>query len=291
MSSKARIALLFTCFFWAISFVASKTALDYFPPVTVVTLRMIVSSLCFVILFARKRPHIPYRRLWPSLLLLTLFGTGLHYTIQTFGLTLTSAANAGVYAVTSPITITVIAWLFLKERLRLYKTLGMLLALAGVILVIGPDQFIHFRLSGNLLGDLLVIISIFMWGIFTVLSKRFGVALPALSLTGAITFMGTLMMLPFGAWEMGRNPAILLDAPPRAWLAILFLGITCSFLATLLYLYALQDTESQKVGAYLYTIPPMTQLAAFFILGETIALTAIAGMLLVLAGVWMTEKG
>jgi drug/metabolite transporter (DMT)-like permease len=291
MRSKARIALLFTCFFWAISFVASKTALDYFPPLTVVTLRMVVSSLCFVFLFTLRRPHIPYRRLWPSLLLLSLFGTGLHYTIQTYGLTLTSAANAGVYAVTSPITITIIAWLFLKEKLRLFKILGMLLALVGVILVIGPDKFIHFSLSGNLLGDLLVMISIFMWGIFTVLSKRYGGALPALSLTGAITFLGTLMMLPFGAWEMGHRPAILLEAPPKAWLAILFLGITCSFLATLLYLYALKETESQKVGAYLYTIPPMTQLAAFFILGESIAVGALLGMGLVLAGVYMTERG
>ncbi len=291
MSSKARFALLLTCFFWAISFVASKVALNFFPPVTVVTLRMIVSSLCFILLFLHKRPNIPYRRMWPSLLLLSLFGTGLHYTVQTFGLTLTSAANAGVYAITSPITITIIAWIFLREGLSPLKAIGMLLALLGVVFVIGPDQILNFSLSGHILGDLLVMASIFMWGIFTVLSKHYGSSLPALSLTAAITFLGTAMMLPAGLWEFFSNQAPVRTAPTEAWLAILFLGVSCSFLATLLYLYALKQTESQKVGAYLYTIPPMTQLAAFFILGETIAITAILGMGLVLAGVWMTEKG
>lgn len=291
MSTKARIALLFTCFFWAISFVASKSALQYFPPITVVTLRMIVSSLCFVLLFLRKRPHIPYRRMWPSLLLLSLFGTGLHYTVQTYGLTLTSAANAGVYAVTSPITISVIAWIFLHERLSSRKLFGMLLALFGVLLVIGPEQIRNFSIAGHLLGDLLVIASIFMWGVFTVLSKHYGSSLPALSLTAAITFLGTAMMLPFGITEICNAPTVMENAPWQAWLAILFLGVTCSFLATLLYLYALQGSESQKVGTYLYTIPPMTQLAAFLILGEAIAGLAIVGMILVLTGVWMTEKG
>ena len=103
--------------------------------------------------------------------------------------------------------------------------------------------------------------------------------------------MGTAMMLPAGLWEFIHFRDSILEAPIEAWTAILFLGVTCSFLATLLYLYALQKTESQKVGAYLYTIPPMTSLAAFFILGESITLGAIFGMLLVLLGVWMTEKG
>ncbi len=291
MSTKARTALLLTCFFWAISFVASKIALQHLPPVSVVTLRLIVSSFCFLFFFVRKRPGIPYRSLWPSLILLSLFGTGLHYTIQTFGLTMTSASNAGVYAITSPITITIIARILLKERLNPLKALGMLTALLGVVLVIGPDQISHFSLSGNMLGDLLVITSIFMWGIFTVLSKHYGSKLPPLSLTAAITFLGTAMMLPAGTWEFCRNPHSILNAPAEAWLAILFLGVTCSFLATLFYLYALKDSESQKVGTYLYTIPPMTQLAAFLILGEPIVPVAILGMGLVLAGVWMTEKG
>ena len=46
-----------------------------------------------------------------------------------------------------------------------------LCALVGVLSVIGMDTLMAFDLSGQLMGDLLVIVSIFMWGIFTVLGK------------------------------------------------------------------------------------------------------------------------
>ena len=69
------------------------------------------------------------------------------------------------------------------------------------------------------------------------------------------------------------------------------LDITCSFLATLLYFFALEKTESQKVGIYLYTIPPMTAVIAALYLKETIGLNLLIGTLAVLFGVYLTEKG
>jgi len=59
----------------------------------------------------------------------------------------------------------------------------------------------------------------------------------------------------------------------------------------LLYFKALERTESQKVGVYLYTIPPMTYIIASFYLGEKIGANLIVGSLFVLAGVYITENG
>ena len=87
------------------------------------------------------------------------------------------------------------------------------------------------------------------------------------------------------------NIFILFSIPVDAWLAIAFLGVTCSFLATLLYVYALSLSESQKVGVYLYTIPPMTQVIAFLVLKESIGISLMAGSFIVIAGLYLTEKG
>ena len=76
-----------------------------------------------------------------------------------------------------------------------------------------------------------------------------------------------------------------------AWLAIGFLGVGCSFLAVLLYFVALRRTESQKVGVYLYTIPPMTAVVAVLYLGETLSVNLVLGAVLVIAGVALTERG
>lgn len=290
---KAKLSLIGACFFWAASFIATKTALSTIPPLTVVMLRLIVSSLCFLIWLIVKKNKLPYHGIaWLGrLFLLSLFGTGLHYGIQTIGIQYTTASNASLYAVTGPISITIIAAVFLREHITLKKIVGILAALLGVAMVMGWETLSKFDLTGHLLGDLLVFTSIFMWGVFTVMGKDMFRRISALELTAIVTFMGTLYMLPVGLWELKQKSFSLSAIPLEAWGAVVFLGVTCSFLATLLYMFALQQTESQKAGVYLYTIPPMTYIIAAFYLKETITFNLLLGSLIVFLGVYVTEKG
>lgn len=225
------------------------------------------------------------------LFLLSIFGTGLHYGIQTIGLQFTSASNASVYAVIGPISIVIIAALFLNEKLTIKKIAGIGCALIGVLFVIGMETLKAFDLSGQLLGDLLVIVSIFMWGIFTVLGKRMIRNVSALHLTAIVTFMGSIYMIPASLYEMKATTFSLSSITVEAWCAIVFLGVTCSFLATLLYFFALEKTESQKVGVYLYTVPPMTCVIAAVYPGESIGINLLAGSILIFIGVFITERG
>ncbi len=286
-------ALMIAVLFWAISFIATKVALASLPPLFVVFARLVVSSICFLIWVYIKGTKIRYLGgSWlRSIIVLSVFGSGLHYSLQTIGLQFTTASNASIYAVTAPLTITVIAIFFLGEKLSLKKFTGIMLALIGVLTVIGFDTLLDFNLEGHLLGDLLVFSSISMWGLFTVLGKKMTQKMGALDLTMLITLIGTLYMAPVGIYDLTKHSIILSEVPIKAWAAVLFLGITCSFLATLLYFFALQHTESQKVGVYLYAIPPTTQIFAAIFLGEIIGLSLIAGSIAVLYGVYLTEKG
>ncbi len=289
----AKIAILTACFFWAASFIATKSALQIIPPLTVVTLRLFISSLCFIVWLLFRGKKLPYHGLpWlGQLFLLSLFGTGLHYGLQTIGLQYTTASNASLYAVTGPISIVLIAALFLGERITLKKALGIGLALIGVLVVMGFDTLREFKLEGRLLGDLLVFASIFLWGAFTVMGKGMTRKISAVEMTAIATFMGTLSMIPVGIWEIKTHAFSLSLITPAAWSAVAFLGISCSFLATLLYVVALEKTESQKVGVYLYTIPPMTYIIASIYPGEAIGWNLLLGSIIVTAGVYITEKG
>lgn len=289
----AKAALMGACFFWAASFIAIKTALNNIPPLTLVTLRMSVSSLCFLLWLLVRRKKIPFGG-WPwlgRLFLLSLFGAGLHYSIQTIGITYTTASNASLYAATGPISIAIIAAVFLGERLTFKKIAGIACALAGVLIVLGIDTLRAFELKGHLLGDLLVFTSIFMWGIFTVMGKDMTRQMSAIDLAAVVTFLGTLYMIPIGWIESHHQGFSLASISFEAWGAVAFLGITCSFLATLFYFFALERAESQKVGVYMYTIPPMTYIIAALLLKETIGTNLIIGTLVVLTGVYITEKG
>lgn len=289
---KTKAILLLACFFWAASFIATKKALDSVPPLTVVNLRLLISSICFALWILVRKRGIDFRmsRLG-TLVVLSLFGTGLHYGIQTVGLKFTTASNGSVYAVTGPITITLIAAAFLGEKITMKKAAGILVAIIGVGIVMGLDTLLEFDLSGHLLGDLLVFASIFMWGVFTVLGKRMTAVMRPVDMTALITFIGTIYMIPLSAQEFRGSLFQLSHVTMEGWLAIAFLGVFCSFLATLLYIQALSRMESQKVGVYLYTIPPMTCVIAALVLRERMGIRLLIGAAIVLIGVYLTEKG
>ncbi len=227
---------------------------------------------------------------WIELVILSVVGMG-HYAVQTWGLQYTTASNASLYVVTGPISIIILGALFLRERITLKKAVGVVVAVAGVLIVMGLDTLLAFELQSNLLGDALVLASIVMWGIFTVFGKKMTDQLGALALTGITTIMGAILLLPLGWMALEHRKMTLGAIGTSGWIAMGFLGVGCSFLATLFYFVALQHSESQKVGVYLYTIPPMTALFAALYLGESIGLNLIAGGALVFCGVWLTEKG
>ena len=126
MPLSAKLYLWLACFFWAISFIATKVALQAVPPLTVVFLRLLISALCFILWFAWRERRLPLGRpeLFWSVALLSVVGTSLHYGSQTVGLQYTTATNASIYAVTGPISILLISALFLGERISWKKGVG-----------------------------------------------------------------------------------------------------------------------------------------------------------------------
>ena len=286
-------ALLSACLLWAVSFIATKTALQVVPPLTIVSIRLVIAALCFVPLLYRRRSAV-FTGGWGrlrKLFVLSLFGTGLHYGSQTIGIGHTTACNASLWPITCPIFIMFISALFLGERISAKKALGTIIAVAGVVAVMGSDVLLGVDLRSHLLGDGLVFLSIFLWALFTVYGKELNAELGALEMLGAATVIGAIWMLPIGFWEMRHTGFVLSAITPQAWGSILFLGVGCGFGASLLYFLGLEKTESQKVGVYLYTIPPMTYIAAALFLGEKIGPNLLAGSALVAAGVFLTERG
>jgi len=292
MPNRARILLLTACVLWAVSFVATKVALEAAPPLVVVTLRLLISAVCFLpwIVATGGARGLGGSRGLLRLFVLSLFGTSLHYSLQTVGLQFTTASNASLYTTTGPITILVLSALFLGERITARKALGVAVAVAGVLVVMGSETLTSFEF-GNVKGDLLVLASLVMWGLFTVYGKRMIDELGALRVTAWVTVIGALAMVPVGWSEARATGFSLTEITVEAWLAIAFLGVACSFLATLLYFVALGLSESQKVGVYLYTIPPMTAVVASLYLGETITANLMIGAVLVIGGVALTDRG
>jgi drug/metabolite transporter (DMT)-like permease len=291
MPIRAVVAVFGACVLWAASFLATKVALDSVPPLVLVEGRLLMAAVCFGSWLAIRRRALPSVDQLRMLAVLSLFGTGLHYGIQTMGLQYTTASNGSLYAVTGPITIAVFGILVLGERLTVQRVVGLVLALVGVLAVMGPDELSAVDLRSGVAGDLMVLTSIVLWGLFTVFGKQLTESMGAVDVTAWVTLIGAAWFAPFGLVEGYLRDYSATATPWLGWAAVAFLGVGCSFLAVLLYFVALREGSSQAVGAFLYTIPPMTAVAAWWFLGERLDGWFFFGAVLVTTGVILTERG
>lgn len=131
---------------------------------------------------------------------------GMIYT----GLNHTDATTAGIIMALSPVMTVVLAWFVLGEPLGLWKALGALLALIGMLVIVAHgDLGALLRLQFNV-GELWIVGSALFWALYTVLLRRakFGIAL--LPLVVLLLAAGALATLPFVLWELisGKHSAL-----------------------------------------------------------------------------------
>jgi drug/metabolite transporter (DMT)-like permease len=284
------LGVLLAVVFWGVSFVATKAAVAQVSPVALIFSRAALgSSLLAGLLVARRRPWWPPRACWPWLALMGLVGVAVHQLVQAYALTLTSAVSAGWLVGLTPVWSAVFAAVHLRERLSATRLLGLVLGLAGAVLVVTRG-----RLGADVLsfpstrGDLLLLASTVNWAVYTVIGHRVLKELGALRATAAAMMVGwALLAVPFAAARAWGDFARL-DAV--GWAAVVFLGVACSGLGYLFWYGALERVDATRVAAFLYLEPLVTLAAAAALLGEPVHAVTVLGGVLLLGGVALVQR-
>lgn len=274
---------------WGVSFVATKAALREVSPVTLIFTRFALgTAVLILILKLRRESLVPPRETWPMLAVMGFVGIFFHQMIQVHGLTLTTAVRTGWLIGLTPIWSAVLAALFLGEGFGPRKLLGLFLGLAGAILVVTRGE-----LSAQVLalpstrGDLLILASTVNWAIYTILGRKILKRLGSARAITAAMFLGWAMFIPFFVASAGWHEYRSLSS--TSVIAIVFLGIGCSGLGYLFWYAALERIDASQVAAFLYLEPLVTLLSAVVLLGEPVAVSTIAGGVLVLLGVLIVQ--
>ena len=279
----------FSVTFWGASFVATKVALRYLPPVTVVWLRFAMGlALLGLTVAARRQFVLPRRADLPYFALLGLIGITFHQWLQSNGLVTARATTSAWIVATTPIFIALLGWLVLKEKLTGFQALGIFFAVFGVLLVVTRGD-VRALAGGQGItpGDFLVMISAPNWAVFSILSRRGLQQHPAARMmfyVMAFGWVGTSLLFLF-------NPHFdaILRLPLDGWLSVLFLGIFCSGLAYIFWYDALKSIPASQVGVFLYIEPLVTVIVAWAVLGERLTWVSLLGGFIILAGIWMVN--
>ena len=181
----------------------------------------------------------------------------------------------------------ILAAFFFREKIGLLKISGIIIAMFGLLLLIGKGNITNVDLIENK-GDLLVLASAFTWGVYSMVNKKISLSYSPLMTILYLFVMMAIIIIPFNLNKASVNSVVHLSL--NGWISILFLGLFCSGIAYVIWAYSLRDLESAKVGAFLYFEPLVTVLAAWVLLSESITVLMILSGAIITLGVVLVNK-
>jgi drug/metabolite transporter (DMT)-like permease len=281
----------FAVFVWGVSFVATKIALGYVSPITVVWLRFATGVLILAAaVFLRKQ----FQWIKPKdalyFALLGFIGITFHQWLQSNGLVTSQATTTAWIVATTPIFMALLGWLVLQEKLNWIQVAGVCLAALGVILVVTKgDLLTLFQGQFGSPGDLLILVSSPNWAVFSVLSRRGLRQFPPALMMLYVMFFGWL----FTSALLFAGPGLteMTQLPWQGWAAtVLVLGVFSSGIAYIFWYDALSILPVSQTGAFVYLEPFVTAVVAAVLLGEKFGLAGYAGGITILLGIWLVNQ-
>jgi len=285
----ANALMLFTTFCWASNIVAGKEALTGFNALALAQLRMAGAAILYILLYVALRGFPKLRltkREWLMLAVMALTGITLNQICYIGGLALTSVTHTGLIQAIGPVIVLLLSASMSMEVLTQRKIFGMAVSFVGVALLLIEKP--GHGSGASWFGDLSVIIAGAFFAYYTVLLKKVAQRYDPLTLNALVFGLGAIFLIPFCAEPVARIRWNLI--PLHAWWGLAYMVLFGSFVAYLIYAFALEKLAASNVAAFAYLQPLMAAVMGIWLLGETISLTVVFGGGLILLGVWLTER-
>jgi drug/metabolite transporter (DMT)-like permease len=270
---------------WAGNFIISRAVNQQIGPFSLAFFRWGTATLIMI--------PIAGKAFWNERKIIAQYGKYLFFVSLT-GITLfntfvyiaghhTSAINMALIGTTSsPIFATVMAIIFLREKLPLNRLVGMIICITGILILIANaswTRLLAFRFS---IGDVWILAGAFAFAIYNVLVRKKPSTISALPFLFIIFLMGTVMLLPFYIGEQVYAPAI--QWTSTLWMDILYLGLGTSVISFLCWNKAIGKLGAARTVLFGNLIPIISTLEAVWFLGEEMTAIHIISALIVLTG-------
>lgn len=275
---------------WSGNYLAGKIGLRYFPAVLLYGLRVSTAGILMLPIHAWDRRRRTATS-WTArdvflLVILGVFGVSLNQFLFVVGLSRTSVAHASIFANTTPILILVLATLWGLERLTGWKLVGVMMALAGVLLLRLLDN--GPRTDATLAGDVITFCGALAFSIFTVVGKSHADRYGTIAVNTVAYVGGALAMVPVTLWQSAGFP--FRTVPLSAWAAVFYMALVPSVICYLIYYYALAHMEASRLAAFSYLQPLLAIVSGILFLHEHVSIVLIASGIIIFGGVYITER-
>lgn len=275
---------LITILIWGVTYSSTKILLEALSPLQIIFTRFIIAYLLLWIV----HPH-RLRVPWKQEVLFALSGlTGvtLYFLCENIAIDYTSASLVGILVAVAPFLTGIFAWIFFKRPVRKTFVIGFVLAFLGVcaITMTGSMDF-----GFSLVGLVLALIAPIAWALYCIVVEPVTAHhYPALAQTRRIFFWGVIFLIP--AFFVLREPFVLSPFLKLRYTGhLLFLALGGSTLGYILWNKALSILGSVKTSAYVYLSPVASLFFGVLLLSESVTLLEVAGIVLILVGLILSE--
>jgi len=269
--------LLLLSALWGGSFLFMRIAAPVIGPVWLIECRVLFAGLALLPLLLRSAVFTTVRTHLKPLFIVGSINSALPFVLLAFASVVLPAGYTSIVNATAPLFGTLIAAVWLQEKMTVGRMLGLLLGFAGVILLIGLQPMaVTPQVISSIVAGLLAAL---MYAIAAPYAKRQLSGVPPLAIA-TMTQLGAavalLPLLPFTVPTAMPSTAVILS--------ILALAFFSTSLAYLLYFRLIQNVGSSKALTVTYLVPVFAVLWGALFLGEAITVAMVVGCCLILLG-------
>lgn len=273
--------------FWSGNFTIARGVIENIPPISLAYWRwttavLILSPFAIKSLisdWALIKKHYIYLSI-TSILGVSLFNTLIYIAGHS-----TSAINMSLIVITFPIFIIVISRIVFNETITLNKGAGILLVVAGVIILVTKGDLTILKTISFVAGDLWMLLAAISFALYSILLKQKPIDLGTRSFQLSTFTIGLIFLTPFYIWESANTNFQIQAIDSNVFISILYLGLFASLFSYVLWGKAIELLGPTKTSIIYYTLPIFSGIVAYLILGEKIENIHLLSMLLILIGV------
>ncbi len=287
--SSPYVVLLLPPLFWSSNAIAGRLAAAAdIPPVALAFYRWLIAL--GLLLIIGYRPLIDcwdaIRAKWKVILALGALSAGAYNMLMYAALQTTTALNATLVASTLPVVMVVLARVWLDERLRPVQWSGILLGVCGVVLVVARGDLEVLLTLTLRQGDALMLLATLSWATYSVLLRKHPPGMHPVAMLTAQVAAGLVVLIPFYLWELFIQGRSLPLNATAAWL-LPYTAVFPAIVAFYAWNKGIAAVGPSVASIYTNLVPVLTALMALVLLDEAIQLYHVAGMVLILGGIWL----
>ena len=242
---------------WGIGMVATKPAMEFFPPMLVNGLRWSLSGIILVWWYPVPKDFLI------KIFLVSIIACTIQYSLTFSGLNLIDASSAVLFVQCEVPFGVLIAYIFLREKPQFKNITGIIIAFIGLIILSGSPN-----LEGKYIGVALVLAGAFTWALGQILIKPISAKLNGITLTAWIGIFAGPQLIISSHFIEGDVINNIINADFKAWIIVLYLGILMNALGYSIWYYVLGKYPVNKILPVMLLLPVTGVITAITFLGE-----------------------